>query len=57
MVLNQETLTGRLLAEKITSIIENPKKQRQMTEASLKFGNPHASDEIAKSVLSLAQKS
>lgn len=57
VVLNQETLTGRLLAEKITSIIENPKKQRQMTEASLKFGNPHASDEIAKSVLSLAQKS
>ena len=57
VVLNQETLTGCLLAEKITSIIENPKKQRQMTEASLKFGNPHASDEIAKSVLSLAQKS
>ena len=55
-VLNQETLTGRLLAEKIISIIENPKKLRQMSEASLRFGNPHASDEIAKSVLSLAQK-
>lgn len=55
-VLHQETLSGRLLAEKIISIIENPKKLRQMSEASLRFGNPHASDEIAKSVLSLAQK-
>ena len=55
LVLNQQTLTGRLLAEQITGIIENPIKQQQMSDASRQFGNPRASEEIAKSVLSLAQ--
>ena len=56
VVLNQQTLTGQLLAEQITRITENPKKQQQMSDASRKFGNPHASEEIAKSILSLAKK-
>lgn len=56
VVLNQQTLTGRLLAEQIIRITENPKKQQQMSEASRQFGNPYASEEIAKSILSLAKK-
>ena len=55
VVLNQQTLTGRLLAEQIISITENPTKQQQMSNASRQFGNPRASEEIAKSVLSLAR--
>ena len=56
VVLNQQTLTGRLLAKQITTIIENPRKQQQMSHASRQFGNPRASEEIAKSILSLAQR-
>ena len=55
VVLNQQTLTGRLLAEQIISITEDPRKQQQMSDASRQFGNPRASEEIAKSVLSLAR--
>lgn len=56
VVLNQKNLTGRLLAEQITGITENPIKHQQMSEASRQFGNPHASEEIAKSILSLVEK-
>ncbi|MDE0297318.1 MAG: undecaprenyldiphospho-muramoylpentapeptide beta-N-acetylglucosaminyltransferase [Candidatus Poribacteria bacterium] len=56
VVVNQQTLTGQLLAEQITGIIGNPNKQKQMSDASRKFGNPHASEEIAKFILSLAHK-
>ncbi len=56
VVLNQQILTGQLLAEQITGITEDPKKHQQMSEASHQFGNPHASEEIARSVLSLVEK-
>ena len=57
VVMNQQTLTGTLLANQITKITENPRKQQQMSEASRQFGNPRASEEIARSILSLVQKS
>ena len=56
VVLNQQTLTGALLAEQITGIIENPRKQQQMSDASRQFGNPRASEDIAKSILSLVHE-
>ncbi len=55
VVLNQQTLTGKFLAEQIVRIIENPSKQRQMSDASHRFGNPRASEEIAKSIVFLAK--
>ena len=56
VVLNQQTLTGTLLADQITRITENPREQQQMSDASRQFGNPRASEEIARSILSLVQK-
>ena len=53
VVLTQQTLTGTLLASQIIQIIGDSAKQRQMADASRQLGKPRASEEIAKSILSL----
>ena len=53
IVLDQSRLTGAALANDISHIITNSSRLRQMADASRSLGNPHASEEIAKSIYSL----
>ena len=55
VLLNQRTLTGTKLAEKIIEIITNPEEQQRMANQSHQLGNPHAGEEIAQSILSLVE--
>ncbi len=53
VVLSQQFMTGTLLAAEISEIIRHSTKQGRMADASRKLGKPHASEEIATSILSL----
>ena len=56
VVLNQSTLTGSKLAEEIVRIITDPEKHRRMADQSRQLGNPHAGEEIAKSIYSFVKQ-
>jgi UDP-N-acetylglucosamine--N-acetylmuramyl-(pentapeptide) pyrophosphoryl-undecaprenol N-acetylglucosamine transferase len=56
IVLNQQTLTGNKLAEKVIQIITDSAKLQRMGRASRQLGNPHAGEEIAKSIYSFVPR-
>ena len=55
VVLDQRTLTGGELAEAIIKIIDDPEKHQQMAYRSRQLGNPHAGEEIARSIFSFVK--
>ena len=55
IVLDQHTLTGSKLAEEVIRIIDDPDAHQRMADQSRLLGNPHAGEEIARSIFSLVK--
>ena len=55
ITLDQRPLTGYKLAEAIIRIIDNPEEQQEMVNHSRRLGNPHAGEEIARSIFAFVK--
>ncbi len=52
----QETLSGKILADRIQFYLNHPKELQQMAEKSLQFGRPDATEKIVDLAMALATK-
>ncbi len=54
-VILDRDLEGKMLAERIAAIIDDPQRQRRMRAAALSLARPEAAAEIARNILALAE--